>query len=337
MKIKVIFTGGTIGSQVKVDGYIAPKEKAPYELVEFYQKANSGNIEFETTEPYCILSENLTAKELNQLISCVKDTVVKDNIDGIIITHGTDTLQYSAAILSYVLGCANISVLLVSSDFPLGDNRANGHINFAYAVKFIEQRCGKGVFVSYCNKGGKPIIHRGAKLLQHKAFSADVESIKNEWYGSFEKDIFTCKEEEKLKNIDKGNILERGMFWMEEIVQLSSNPMEIMRIVPYVGMVYPAIGKSVKVILHESYHSGTIGISDALRRFAKTAKERNIPIYITGLTKEDNDYETVAEYKKMGIIPLLDTAPIAQYCKLWLALSNEKDFRQAMEQKYLGE
>lgn len=332
MKIKVIFTGGTIGSQVKEDGYIAPKGKAPYELIEFYQKENPDNIEFETIEPYCILSENLTAKELNQLISCVKNVLMKDYIDGIIITHGTDTLQYSAAILSYVLGSANVPILLVSSDFSLEDNRANGYINFANAVKFIEQRHGKGVFVSYCNKGGKPMIHRGAKLLQHKTFSADVESIKNEWYGRFEKDTFICREEAVLKNIDK-----KSMFQMEEKVHLNSNSMEILRIVPYVGMEYPAIGGTVKVILHESYHSGTIAISDALKRFAKMAKKREIPFYITGLTQEDNDYETVAEYKKMGIIPLLDTAPIAQYCKLWLALSNGKNIKQVMEQKYLGE
>lgn len=337
MKIKVIFTGGTIGSQVKGDGYIALKEKAPYELIEFYQKENPGNVEFETIEPYCILSENLTAKELNQLISCVKDVLMKDYIDGIIITHGTDTLQYSATVLSYVLGSANVPVLLVSSDFSLEDKRANGHINFAYAVKFIEQRHGKGVFVSYCNKGGNPTIHRGAKLLQHKAFSADVESIKDEWYGDFEKDIFTCKEEDKFKDTDKSSIPEKWMFQMEEEVHLSSDSMEILRIVPYVGMEYPAIGETIKVILHESYHSGTIGISDALKRFAKKARERKIPIYITGLTQEDNDYETVAEYKKMGIIPLLDTAPIAQFCKLWLALSNGKDLKQVMGQKYVGE
>lgn len=337
MKIKVIFTGGTIGSQVKEDGYIAPKEKAPYKLIEFYQKENPSNIEFETTEPYCILSENLTAHEINQLITCVKEVLMEDLADGIIITHGTDTLQYSAAILSYVLGSTNVPVLLVSSDFPLEDNRANGHINFAYAVKFIEGRYGKGVFVSYCNKGGRPIIHRGAKLLQHKTFSADIESIKNSWYGSFEKEIFVCKDDSNLKNINNKNMQDKPMFQMEEKVQLFPHSMEILRIVPYVGMKYPSIGESVKVILHESYHSGTIGISDALREFVKSAKKREVPIYITGLTQDNNAYETVAEYKKMGMIPLLDTAPIAQYCKLWLALSNKKNIKQIMEQKYIGE
>lgn len=350
MKIKVIFTGGTIASHVKEDGYIAPKGKVPYELIEQYQKENPNDIKFETIEPYCILSENLTAHELNQLIACVKEVLAEDSADGIIITHGTDTLQYSAAILSYVLGCANIPILLVSSDFPLEDERANGQINFTYAVKFVEGKYGKGVFVSYCNKGGKPVIHRGAKLLQHKAFSADVKSIKDDCYGSFENNIFIYNKEKiiaqtpaellqenNIKATDKVYVQGKWMFEMEEKVRLSPDSMEILRIMPYVGMEYPSIGESVRVILHESYHSGTIRISDALKKFAKEAKERKIPIYITGLTQDGNSYETVAEYKKMGIIPLLDTAPIAQYCKLWLALSNHKDIERVMKQKYINE
>lgn len=330
MKIKVIFTGGTIGSQVKEDGYIGPKGRVPYELVEFYQKENPANMQFETAEPYCILSENLTSRELNQLIACVKKVLIEDMVDGIILTHGTDTLQYSASILSYVFGYIDIPIVLVSSDFSLEDKRANGHINFSHAVKFIEGRYGQGVFVSYCNKGGVPLIHKGARLLQHKAFSADVESIKDNWYGRFEKEIFipidNCR-----------NIQENVMFQLDEEVKLSPNAVGILRIVPYVGMEYPSIREEVKVVLHESFHSGTIGISDGLKKFVHEAKKRGIPVYLTGLTKEESVYETVAEYENIGMIPLLDTAPIAQYCKLWLALSNKKDVKWVMNQKYYGE
>lgn len=334
MKIKVIFTGGTIGSQVKEEGYIAPKGKTPYELIEEYEKKNSKKIHFETIEPYCILSENLTARELNQLIACVKKVLLEETVDGIIVTHGTDTLQYSAAILSYVFGEAKVPILLVSSDFPLEDKRANGHINFFYGIKFIEERIGTGVFVSYCNKGGNPTIHRGTRLVQHKAFSADVESIKNSWYGMFEKEIFV--KNEKCDNF-KENTIQDGMFQLAENVELYSNATEILRIVPYVGMEYPVIREGIKGILHESYHSGTIGISEELKDFVKQAKEKNIPIYVTGLTKEEAVYETVEEYKKLGMIPLFDVAPISQYCKMWLALSNGKNLEQVMAKRFYGE
>lgn len=342
MKVKVIFTGGTIGSRIKEEGYIAPKEKAPYELIDQYRKTNPDNIEFDTVEPYCILSENISAKEWNQLIVCVRMVLLEEQTDGIVITHGTDTLAYSAAMLSYVFGYAEIPILLVSSDFPLEDERANGHINFYYAIKFMQERLGRGVFVSYCNKGGQPAIHRGGRLLQHKAFSADVESIKKHWYGAFEHEQFVFGERGKnptKSDVEQNEKKERKeiMFQESEMVKLSSDAGEILRIVPSVGMKYPPIGEEVKAVLHESYHSGTIGINKELEKFVKEAKRRNIPIYVTGLTGEEAVYETVEEYKKLGMIPLFDVAPVAQYCKLWLALSNHKDLSRVMAKKFYGE
>lgn len=329
-----MFTGGTIGSQVKENGFIAPKETAPYELIEEYQKENGDDVEFITEEPFCILSENVTSKELNQMIINIKKALLEEHVDGIILTHGTDTLQYSAAILSYVFGGADIPILLVSSDFPLADKRANGHSNFLHAVKFIEGHYGTGVFVSYCNQGGKPAVHRGAKLLQHKAFSGDVESIGNRWYGVFEQDIFLLQAERKHYDKMEESSQKETMFSINEKVELSLDVGEILRIVPYVGMQYPEIPNEVKAILHESYHSGTIGINDRLKTFAKKAKEREIPVYITGLTRNESTYETVEEYEKLGIIPLFDVTPISQYCKLWLAISNQKNLKQVMEQRY---
>lgn len=329
-----MFTGGTIGSHVKENGYIAPKENVPYELIEEYQKEHTGDVEFVIEEPFCILSENLTSKELNHMITNIKKTLLEECVDGIILTHGTDTLQYSAAILSYVFGGSDIPILLVSSDFPLADKRANGHSNFLHAVKFIEGQYGTGVFVSYCNQEGNPTIHRGAKLLQHKAFSGDVESIGNNWYGIFEQDIFLLQAERKTYDKSEESSQKESMFSMEEKAELSLDAGEILRIVPYVGMQYPTIPQGVKAILHESYHSGTIGINDQLRTFADRAKEREIPIYITGLTKKESTYETVEEYEKIGIIPLFDVTPISQYCKLWLAISNHKNIKQVMEQRF---
>lgn len=313
MNIKVIFTGGTIGSQVKQNGYISPKEKAPYELIENYKKQGKENIIFETEEPYNILSENLSSKELSLLIECVKKAILLEKYDGIIVTHGTDTLQYSAAILSYVLGGIKIPVVLVSSDFPLEDKRANGNVNFCAAMEFIKGKYEKGVFVSYCNKGGVPTIHRGTKLLGPKAFSGDVESIKGEIVGEFLQDKFV-KGEEVYEDAP--------LFLVEEKVKMCEHGGEILRIVPFVGMSYPSLSEKAKVVILETYHSGTIGISKELKKFCQEAKEKNIQIYLTGLTRKEAGYETVGEYEKLGITPIYDQAPISQYCKIWLSMCN---------------
>ena len=61
MKILVIMTGGTIGSAVK-DGWITNDVAAKSKL--FGKVANS-SIELTVSTPYTILSENLSANELN--------------------------------------------------------------------------------------------------------------------------------------------------------------------------------------------------------------------------------------------------------------------------------
>ena len=93
MKILVIFTGGTIGSSIK-DGWISTDSATKYALIEKYKENFGADISFETTEPYFLLSENLNADTLNLLIASVKSATEK-NYDGIIITHGTDTLHFS--------------------------------------------------------------------------------------------------------------------------------------------------------------------------------------------------------------------------------------------------
>ena len=128
MRILVIFTGGTIGSTV-TDGWISPDGATRYTLINAYQAAHGEEISFSIRAPYSILSENLSAKNLTALTNEVC-AAVKEDFDGVIVTHGTDTLQYAAAALAYATGNDCIPTVLVSSNYPLNDPRTNGHQNF---------------------------------------------------------------------------------------------------------------------------------------------------------------------------------------------------------------
>lgn len=318
MKIKAIFTGGTIGSRLGEDGRIAPEGEMKYRLLDWYEGKSSSKVTFLATEPYYILSENLSANELCLLIQAVKDAVNQKAYDGIVIMHGTDTLQYTAAMLSYVFADVRIPIVLISSDYPLEDTRANGYDNFYYGVEFIKGAYGTGVFVSYRNGKDVPIVHHGRCLLAHTAYSARVESVCGNIFGCFEKNTgkfkynsaFTLPTEKKIQ------------IPFEREIMLRETSDEILRIVPYVGMKYPVLDERVKVVLHESYHSGTIDVQEQLQQFAAEAKARGIPIYLIGLSNDDAEYETVEQYRKFGVIPVGGCAAIALYCKLWLGLSN---------------
>ena len=111
MRIGVVFTGGTIGSRIDQSGYISAVREAPFLLLEMYREQYGDDVDFFVEEPYCILSENLQADHLLRLAACVESMLEQEDLEGIVITHGTDTLQYSAAFLGYIFGGAKIPVI----------------------------------------------------------------------------------------------------------------------------------------------------------------------------------------------------------------------------------
>ena len=142
MNILVIFTGGTIGSVVD-DNWISVDSSAKYTLIETYKKRyKDTDTVFDTVSPYYILSENLSAKELTLLYKCVKENACKE-YDGIIITHGTDTLQYTSAAIGLLFPKIDLPVVFVSSAYPLENPLENGSENFAAAVGLIKSKIAK--------------------------------------------------------------------------------------------------------------------------------------------------------------------------------------------------
>lgn len=330
MKIGVIFTGGTIGSTIDQSGHIvADKDNRDFLLLNLYRHKFTLQDEFVIRTPYCILSENLSGRELELLVACVNE--LKEKVDGIIITHGTDTLQYTAAALGYVYSNLAIPIVLVSSNYVLEDSRANGLTNFACAVSFIHAGQGHGVFVSYCNRGDTPKIHCGTRLQNGLYYSDDVLSIENSYYGEF---VLDGRNEERFlqkENDETGT--EHMEFLTDRILFDMQAADEIMQIHPYVGMRYPKISEDIRVILHGSFHSGTIAVSKEWEEFAKEAQDKKIPFYLVGLSSKCIHYETVQAYERYGVIPLYDRAWIAQYCKLWLILSNQLNLQATMQRE----
>lgn len=331
MAILLVFTGGTIGSTENC-GFVSPDKEKPYKLLDLYRERageDASGVTFDILIPYMALSENIDCSNFRLLAECLGN-VQQDNYDGIIITHGTDTIQYTAAFTGYIMAESCIPVVFVSANYVLEDVRSNGLDNFYYAVEFIRQKRGNGVFVSNCNRGDFPRIHYATRLIMHQAYSDSLYSICGMDYGYFDGDRF-------LYNYSEGP----GKFNREESVcRINENISRIpegsslsgiMVIHPYPGMEYIMPGSSIKAVLHYTYHSGTIcSKPEILKEFANYTKAKNIPVFVTG-AGTGADYESVKCYKEYGFYVLPAASPEAMYIKLWLCIINNKSTSEIAE------
>ena len=303
MKIAVIFTGGTIGSCIK-DDFIGVDNKMQYVLLKNYE--NDNEIVFDTSSPYSILSENLSAKELNLLQKEIAEKLSQD-FDGIIVTHGSDTLQYSSTAIENAFGDCKIPVLFVSADYPLEDNRSNGFANFKCAVEFIRNKISNGVFVSYKNDDENITnIHIPSKLLGHNELNANVYSIDKSPFAQYDGN-FTVNDVYTSKGNGIVNYSEDS-----QILVVSSVPADN----------YSYSLENVEAILFKPYHSATLNTSnEKLVSFCKSVTEKQIPMYVLG-AKSETGYESTRIYKDLNINILPYGTFVYAYMKLWAELSN---------------
>lgn len=321
MDIAVIFTGGTIGSRTDSEGWIAPDREQSYVLIDRFREKYpelAETVQFDCSMPYRILSENLNTEYICKLVSAVGQALNSGRYDGIVICHGSDTLQYSATVLGLLYPEAGIPVLLVASNYPLEDPQANGIANFHAAVTSIVKRQLKGVLVPYRNSDGRIYLHCGTGLLAHRTYDDELYSMHDEYLGYYDQDGLWHEKEDHTA-------LCTGLPGCHPQLSVLTSGMPhnirhpaVLRFTMCPGYVWPEIPEGTEYIMVESYHSGTVCVDDAWKTFLEKAKERGIPVYLTGLDRIQGGYETMKQYSAMELRCMVNVPPITCYCYLWL-------------------
>jgi glutamyl-tRNA(Gln) amidotransferase subunit D len=141
-KVAIISTGGTIASRVDYrTGAVRPALTASdlYSVVP--ELANIARID--TQILFSLFSENITPKHWTEIAKAVAKQIA-EGVDGVVIAHGTDTMGYTAAALSFALQSLPIPVILVgsqrSADRPSSDAATNliGAVTAAARAPFAE-------------------------------------------------------------------------------------------------------------------------------------------------------------------------------------------------------
>ncbi|UOA09444.1 asparaginase [Methylobacter sp. S3L5C] len=341
--ILVVFTGGTIGSTA-LAGTIDAADTAPFKLIDLFQQydKNYQQIRFSTIEPLQLLSENLVPCVWQTLITAI-EAQQPEHYDGIIITHGTDTLAYTAAALSFYFNAIKIPLLLVSSDYPLDNPKANGLDNFMCAVEFIRQKIQVGVFVPYRNQQQALQVHKGSRLTCSLQLSGDFFSVQGKSFMHYENRIFSQLNPVIKLISGKDSSFSEGEA-SKEATTVTENPQlkacfseRILMIKPYPGLNYHHFNlENVDAVLHDLYHSGTAcasmqwGKNYSLLEFIKRCGEQKIKVYLAPAIKSADAYQSTRALIEQGAEMIWNMSIEAAYVKLMLAYGNFTDEQQIM-------
>ena len=131
--ILVIYTGGTIGMiQNPATGALTPFNfDALYKHIPILENFNC-RIDSYCFEPL-IDSSNMNPGFWVRLAGVIEDNYEK--YDGFVVLHGTDTMAYTASVLSFMLENLNKPVVFTGSQLPMGVLRTDGRENFINAIE----------------------------------------------------------------------------------------------------------------------------------------------------------------------------------------------------------
>jgi L-asparaginase len=332
----VIFTGGTIGSR-KTDRSINVDTSTSFELIQMYEThAGKRIVEFDTVQPLNILSENLVPADWTTMIRQL-ETIDFSLYQGIIITHGTDTLPFTAAALSFACQGFPIPLVLIASNFPINDSRGKGLENFTHAVDFIADQPLSGVFVIFENNRGEAIVHLGTRLMQSDPYTDEYDSTYSVPFGVMDNKKFTYNIHELNPALAK---LQNNHAPKLDISAIAFSS-EVLYIKPYPGLNYAYYDFSThkpKAVLHDLYHSGTASTHTtktfhaSILDFMAYCKSHNVAIYITPLKNNSGDlYASSIQFMQAGAIPLENISVESAMVKLMLAYGSFNDTQHILD------
>lgn len=327
--ILLIETGGTFGCEAQGNGIRALGGNSILDFAAVRERIAKETWRFSVKRPFTILSENMTIGRLEQWLDFLKTTDFSP-YDGVIVTHGTDTLAYTVNLTVFALGKIDIPFIFTAADRPLTHAESNGIVNFLAALDLMKAK-ENGVFAVYRNEDRRIYVHRGGRLRQMD----DIHSCFMSHLG-----------------IPFGEIIDGRFVYFEHFLNLRRQPTAkpypqttlsrgILRIIPYPGLDYGIFDLTgICAVLVETYHSATYctaGERESLN-FLLARLDKETPVFIVGGQSGEERYQSDLALRP-NIIFADDVAPEAQYVKMLLAFGsgNQKAALAYLKENISGE
>lgn len=163
-QILLIATGGTIASRYMAEG-LEP-QMAAKELLSYVPEAEKF-CQVTAVQPFGLDSTNVCQEHWLILAALVEQNY--DAYDGFVICHGTDTMAYTAAALSYLIQNNLKPVVITGAQKPIDLEITDARLNLRDSLRFAADDRAHGVNIVF---GGKVIAGTRAKKERSKSYNA---------------------------------------------------------------------------------------------------------------------------------------------------------------------
>lgn len=163
-KILLIATGGTIATKMTKGGLVP--QMTSQEILECIPEiANICGVH--TIQLFNLDSTNICYEQWIQIAVCVKENY--ENYDGFVVTHGTDTMAYTAAALSYMIQKSPKPIIITGSQKSIYMKETDGRVNLLNAFYYAISPYACGVHIVF---DGKAILGTRARKTRTKSYNA---------------------------------------------------------------------------------------------------------------------------------------------------------------------
>ncbi len=320
-KVTIISTGGTIASRVDYrTGAVQPALTAEDMTSVVPELASLADVDAHIL--YSEFSENLTPTHWKGMAEEVAKRI-QAGTDGIVISHGTDTMHYSAAALSFALQNLPVPVFLVgaqrSSDRPSSDAASN--LTGAVGLAARTNMAAVGLVMHEDLSDRYILAHRGTRVRKcHTSRRDTFKSINSPPLAKY--DLVTGQVE-LLDNV-------QGRDRTRPLGPRSNFDSHAYLLKFYPGfnpaLIKAAVDAGAKGIVLEG--TGLGHVSKHCREPVKEALKQDVPVFMTSQTiwgrVDMNVYENGRDLLNLGVVPLEDMLPETAFVKLSWVLGQAK-------------
>ena len=303
-KILLLTTGGTIASMPGGEGL----EPHRSDVMERELEQLRTYYDITVQDVMCLDSSNIRPEEWQVIARHIFEH--RAGFDGIVVSHGTDTMAYTASAVTFMLPNIDLPVVFTGSQLPLADMLSDGPDNLRTA--FAMAAAGHpGVFLAFDRK-----VMRGCRAVKVRAsgFSA-FESVNSRYAALVSNQGLVVNQELLTPPSGPAELrpeISRNVFLLKLTPGLNPAVFDMLAAMGYKGIVIEAFGLGGVNVLHK----GLRGIHRCL--------EDGISVVVTTQCLYDSAnlgvYQVGNKLLELGVIQGRDMTSEAAMTKLMWAI-----------------